>query len=103
MCGDSSVPSSLFTSNTEMPCKDCLGKGMDFMGGVCENCYGKGQRPINSSFKLLKAMLKETVKSYILEPIRQHLETLGVDFLSQRKVSSHINLETSNEKIASSF
>ena len=88
MCGDSSVPSSLVTSNTQMPCKDCIGKGKDFMGETCENCNGKGLRPINSSFKLMKLMLKETVRSFILEPIRQHLETLGVDFSSERKVNS---------------
>ena len=54
-----------------VPCEECLGM-KKFRGRKCENCYGKGFRPMTPSSQLMLKLIDYKIREYVMGPLESY-------------------------------
>lgn len=52
-----------------MPCEDCLGVGKTRDSAKCENCYGRGVRPLTKQMKIVMQYVDLRLQQLLLAPL----------------------------------
>ena len=83
-----------------MPCEDCLGVGKTKDGGKCENCYGRGVRPLTKHMKLVMQYIDFKFQQYVVAPLEAFVSSDPTDALDK---PGRIQVRDSNSSIDDNF
>lgn len=79
-----------------MPCEECLGQGKTADSGKCENCYGRGVRPLTRQMKIIMQYIDLRFQQLLLAPLETFMAS---DFKDIERASRGRDSSTSLEDV----